>query len=190
MHGAGFTGSGEDHLASVVERRSHAPTAACACSPPAPRSARAPTRSSRRSPPKRSASTATNRDRAARYGGRAQQRPDRRVAHVHGRRQAGRDAALGAEADAVERGPACRSATTRAEFQRALPRLRRAASARCAASAQYQPPPGCTGTTRSIRAMRTALTRGPSTSPKCRSILTTCEDARRRFRRGAGSRAA
>ena len=91
MHGAGFTGSGEDHLASVVtveatrEGRS-------ACCPRAPRSARARTRSSRRSPPTRSASTSTTIE-IVQPDTRVvpEQRADRRVAHLHGRRQAGRD---------------------------------------------------------------------------------------------------
>ena len=43
LHGAGFTGSGEEYLASEAATRSDAPKAACACSPAAPRSARAPT---------------------------------------------------------------------------------------------------------------------------------------------------
>ena len=31
MHGAGFTGSGEDHLASIVEVEARADGTACAC---------------------------------------------------------------------------------------------------------------------------------------------------------------
>ncbi len=58
MHGAGFTGSGEDHLASVVALEAP-PMAASVCCRRTPRSVRARTRSSRRSPPRPSACRST-----------------------------------------------------------------------------------------------------------------------------------
>ena len=90
FHGAGFTGSGEVHLASVVavegtaegtgprargehrDRPGHQHDLFADCR------RRARHRSRRR------------RDRAARYRGRSRQRTDRRLAHLHGRRQARR----------------------------------------------------------------------------------------------------
>ena len=59
MHGAGFTGSGEDHLASVVDGGGRADGRVRVLTSPTPRSARARTRSSRRLPPTRSAAAQT-----------------------------------------------------------------------------------------------------------------------------------
>ena len=126
MHGAGFTGSGEDHLHrwSSVEatRRRHA----CACSPPAPRSVREPTRSFRRSLPKRSASTST---RSRSFS------PTRPCVPNSGPTVASRtcmvvgklveSACMAFEADAGRRAAALPSRYTRADFQRGVPALHR-----------------------------------------------------------------
>ena len=91
MHGAGFTGSGEDHLASVVavegtRRRARARAGGEHRDRPGHQH---DLRADRRRRARHRLDD--DRGRAARHVDRARQRPDRRVAHLHGRRQAGRD---------------------------------------------------------------------------------------------------
>ena len=183
MHGAGFTGSGEDHLASVVAVEATRRRARARADARAPRSARAPTRSSRRSPPTRSASTSTRsrscsptpatcptagrRWRRARAWSSASWSSRRRCSFArNARRHGSRTAASDFPA-------ACR------DYIEQFGPLR--------ASSQYQPPPACTGTTRNIRAMRTALRLG-GLRRRGHRRHDDVRDPRRRLRRGAGSR--
>ena len=144
----GFTGSGEDHLASVVDVEG------------ARGRPRARARGEHRDRPghehdlradrRRRAGLPTrrHRGRAARHRRRAQQRPDGGLAHLHGRRQAGRDggardcSALLVDAsllgDAVHR-----RRLSRAPCQRYLATHRAAARPRRSTSRR----PGCAGTT-------------------------------------------
>ena len=108
------------------------------------------------------------RGRAAGYGRGAQQRSDRRVAHVHGRRQAGGDRALGLKPTLVGRRLLRESYDSAAFRAAAAAYVAQHGSLR--GTAQYQPPEGFTGTTRSTRATPTALTPGRSTWRKSPSI--------------------
>ena len=116
-----------------------------------------------------------DRDRAARHVDRARQRSDRGVAHLHGRREARRDRGARARQPSCKKvgfvdggGPATSSgARARGYTSSARP------------AARHRPLPGrrraCAGTTRRIRAMPTARTRGRSTWPRSRSTPTTWE---------------
>ena len=133
-------------------RSKRPPTGASACSPRAPRSARAPTPIfAQIAADALGIDVDDDRGRAARHRGRARQRPDRRVAHLHGRRQAGRDRGARAASDAADRRRAAGGWLRR----RRVPR--RPAAAYVAANglaAQHRRStsrrPGCAGTTRSI----------------------------------------
>ena len=142
MHGAGFTGSGEDHLASVVDgrRRRRRPRARADREhrdrPGHEHDLRADRRRRARARRRR------DRGRAARHRGRAQQRADGRVAHLHGRRQAGRDGGA-RRCSARWSTPGC-SATpyTPRRFQPACRAYIAQHRAAAAPRAQYEPPPG------------------------------------------------
>ena len=89
MHGAGFTGSGEEHLRSVVaieaDRNGH--VRILSSNTEIGQGTIDDLHADRRGRARRAARP--HRGRPAGHGRRAGQRPDRRLAHVHGRRQAG-----------------------------------------------------------------------------------------------------
>ena len=176
MHGAGFTGSGEDHLASVVARRGDAPTAACACSSSSTEIGQGTNTifsqiaadalgidcdddRGRRSPTRRSCRTAARPSRRAPAWSSASWSSPRRSACKH----------------ALDR----RRATCRRLHARRVPAARAAAtsrrSARCAHRAQYQPPPGMRWDDETYRATRTAPTRWAVYVAEVSVDTTTCE---------------
>ena len=142
MHGAGFTGSGEVHLASVV-----------AVEGTADGTVRVLTASTEIG---QGTNTIFSQIAADALGIDCddvdivqpdtavvpEQRADGRVAHLHGRRQAGRDRGARRQARAHRRRLPARACTPRAEFQRARASATSRRSGRCAATSQYQPPPG------------------------------------------------
>ncbi len=114
-------------------------------------------------------------DRPAGYGTRAQQRANRRVAHLHGRRQAGGVGGDGFEADACRQRSVAAESILQAEFQEGVSRLHREVWPTEDFFDSINRRRMFTGTTRSIRAMRTALMRGPFTWPKFQSMTLTYE---------------
>ena len=141
MHGAGFTGSGEDHLASVVAIEAAADGRVRVLSSNTEIGQGTNTIFAQIAADALGVPLDDDRDRAARHVGRARQRSDRGVAHLHGRREARRD--RGARAD---RRAARRSASSIGggpdEFRRACAGLHVERSVRCARPPSYQAPPG------------------------------------------------
>ncbi len=177
FHGAGFTGSGEEHLASARRASRSPPTGASACSPPRPTSARARTRSSRRSPPSALGVDARRRRRSSQPGHDvgARQRADGRVAHVHGRRQARRDARRAA-LQARRWSTAAMASRLAADGSGAARRATSRAAARCAASsASTSRRRASTGTTRRTRATRTRAYAWAVYVAEVSVDLATCE---------------
>ena len=182
MHGAGFTGSGEDHLASVVTVEATR------------RRARARADVEHRDRPGNQHDLLADRRRRARasmsttieivaagHGGRPQQRADGRVADVHGRREAGRDrlrvglratarrGGLPAEDSAEDFARACR------DYIDALGPLR--------ASAQYQAPAGAALGRRALSGRRLRHVRVGGLRRRGHRRHDDVRGARRRFRR-------
>ncbi len=180
-------GRGAPRLGGRTSRRP--PTATCACSRRAPRSARAPT-------PILAQIAADALGRRLRARSRSpqpdtargpQQRPDGGLAHLHGGGQA-RGAGRPRLASRSCAPPACWRARTRPPtFAR---RLRARYIERIGPLAAQSPLPtaarACAGTTSATRAMPTAPTRGRSTSPRCTVDTATGEAHGRRLRRRAG----
>ncbi len=128
--------------ASVVDGRRHAPKARCACWPRAPRSARGPTRSFRRSPPTRSASTATTSTSSSPTPSRCPNSGPTvasRTCMVVGKLV--ETAALGVK-HALDRRRLSAGRVHREPSSQPRASATSTPSARCAATSQYQPPPG------------------------------------------------
>ncbi len=174
MHGAGFTGSGEEHLASVVSVEGAA-DGHVAC-PGGQHRDRAGDQHDLRADRLRRARHRLRRrgDRAAGYVARAGQRSHRGVAHLHGRRQAGRNGGARAQIRAGGLGPAPGVLRLQRVPRRGGGVCRRP-TARSRGTAKYAPPEGLNGTTSATRGMPTVPTPGRSTSPTCRSISRTFE---------------
>ena len=138
MHGAGFTGSGEVHLASVVDVEADAegqrPRAHLQHRDRAGNEHDLCADRGRRARHRRG----HDRDCSAGHGDRARQRADGRLAHVHGRRQAGRNRRRGISAAA--RGRRTLPIVDADEFRRACAELRRGRRA-TARDGAVQPPP-------------------------------------------------
>ena len=168
MHGAGFTGSGEDHLASVVDRGSDGRRPRARARPRARRSVRERTRSSRRSPPTHSASTSTRStscSRTRRSCPTAARRSRRAPAWSSGKLV--ESAALGVRA--MLRSAGLRRRLAR-RFPRGLPDVHRTARPAAGVSRSTSRRPALRWDDERYRAMRTALTPGRCTSPRSRSI--------------------
>ena len=150
MHGAGFTGSGEEHLASVVAVEGTAEGRVRVLASCTEIGQGTNTIFSQIAADALGIDCADIEIVAARHRRRARQRPDGRVAHVHGRRQARRDGgARRRSMRSIDAGylPA---PYTRAEF-----RPRAALRRRVRLAARDQPVPAaaraCAGTTRRTR---------------------------------------
>ena len=175
MHGAGFTGSGEVHLASVVavEGTPDGRVRVLAASTEIGQGTN--TIFSQIAADALRHRLRRHRGRAARHGRRARQRADGRVAHLHGRRQAGRDRGARHQARADRRRLPAGGLLARG-VPGGLQALRRARSDRCAATSQYELAAGLVVGRREVRRRRLRhLRRGRCTWRRCRSIPTTCE---------------
>ena len=129
MHGAGFTGSGEDHLASVVDVEVTAEGRVRVLAASTEIGQGTNTIFSQIAADALGIDVDDDRDRAAGHRGRAEQRADRGVAHLHGRRQAGRDGGAVELAHHRWRRGLPAEGYTRDEFLRACRGPRRAARA-------------------------------------------------------------
>ena len=164
-HGAGFTGSGEARLGSVVEPRADGRGRHPDPDRDRPRWARARRRSSRSSSPRSWACRRRRRHRAAGHADRARLRPDGRLAHGDGRRRHGDQG----RPAAASRGRGAHRPVVRGELSRRRGRPwqrhrgRRSVRAVSRASAS---------TTRPTPATPTRLSAGRPRSPRSRSIST------------------
>ena len=176
MHGAGFTGSGEEHLASVVDGRSTADGRVRVLTASTEIGQGTNTIFAQIAADALGIRYDDDRHRAAGHGRRPEQRTDGRVAHLHGRRQAGRDRRRSACSTRSSTPVCLTDAYTRGGVPVGLPRLRREQSGRCERPRQYQPPPGLhwddeTLSGRRVRHLRVGRLRRRSVA----STLTTCE---------------
>ncbi len=139
MHGAGFTGSGEKYLQSIV---------GCEATAGGPRARargehrdRAGHQHHLRADRGGGARHRLRTDRvgAARHRPRPEQRPDGRLAHLHDRRQARRVRRARPQADSLRRG-AARRRLHAGRVRRRVPRLRRAARRAASSFSQYRQP--------------------------------------------------
>ena len=166
MHGAGFTGSGEDHLASVVAVEAGADGRVRVLSSnteigQGTNTIFAQIAADTLGVPLESIEIAQPDTVDC-----ARQRPDRRVADVHGGRQTGRDSGTWSHRRVEESRIRRRRGRVMRSSARALPTRR--GSVRFAPSPAIRRPQACAGTTRRIRAMPTEPMRGRSMWPKCR----------------------
>ena len=186
MHGAGFTGSGEDHLASVVAVEATADGRVRVLAASTEIGQGTNTIFSQIVADALGIDVRRRRGRAARHRGGAEQRPDGRVAHLHGGRQADRVGRARTEGDAREAG--CLPASYSPDEFHAACAAYVAQHGSLRASAQYAPREGAHWDDEQYQGDAYGSYAWAVYVAEVSVDMTTFEIARRGLRRAAGSR--